>query len=131
MSRSVARRDARQDPSGGAAAAFTAAMGLFCEAWKTRYGISYTPTAGDCGQLKALVTRASAETQAQLPRAFENYMADEDVFVAQKMRHSLTHFCTGPGLNKYLTETPIYSDKEARGRAAEDQWLRLRRGGVR
>lgn len=103
--------------------AFAKAMGQFCEIWRTKYGVPYYPTASDRNQLGRLLHSLPREVLQELPRAFNGYLADRDPFVAQQMRHCLRHFCTSGGMNKYLSNVLILTERTVRNNAAGEQWL--------
>lgn len=108
--------------------AFDRLLGVFCASWEQRYREPYMVTPGDRGQFGRILSGLPAEISAMLPACFENYLQDEEPFVAQKMRHSLMHFCTSGGINKYRVETAVFSDREAKGIAAGRQWLGFHEG---
>lgn len=98
----------------------TVVIGLFCEAWKAHYGVSYIPTPRECGQLRLIAGRMPLD---ELPQILERYLGDPSPFVAQEMRHSLDFFL-GKGLwNKYRVTAPVVSDREARGIEAGRQFI--------
>jgi hypothetical protein len=112
-------------PADKPANAFVKAMGQFCEIWRTKYGTAYYPTAADKNQLGRLLHSIPRELLQELPRAFNAYLADRSPFVAQEQRHSLRFFCTSGGMNKYLSDVLILSERTARSNAAGEQWLAI------
>ena len=98
------------------------ALEQFCTIWGARYGVPYSPTPADKNQLGRLIRTCNAEMLAALPVAFRGYLQDLSPFVAQEMRHSLQFFCTSGGINKYRTNAPAVSAKEARSAEAIRQF---------
>jgi len=100
------------DPSPSAPAfppgknAFGKALAQFQEIWRTRYGVHYEPSSADRNQLGRLLQRLPVESAEELPRAFRAYLGDLDPFIVEKVRHSLSYFCTSGGLNKYRSGPP-------------------------
>lgn len=100
------------------------ALGFFCEAWRAKYGARYVPSPGECKHLRVLLEQVGADA-ADLPMAFGRYLEDLSPFVAQDMRHSLLHFCTKGGFNKYRAVAPILTRREAATLAGGEQWLAM------
>lgn len=106
---------------------FPWALGAFCAAWGRRYGVDYAPTARDRSQLGRLLQSLSPEQTSALPACFSAYTRDEDRFLAEIQRHSLSFFCTSGGVNKYRVTAPILSAKEARTATAVERFIQ---GGI-
>jgi hypothetical protein len=110
----------------------------FGQAWAGRYGEPYTPTPGDRSHLGRLLrSLKTPETASALPALFAAYLRDEDPFVVEKQRHSLSFFCTSGGLNKYRTKVPGgvsrprangAREREERGNEAAAKWLSRKEG---
>ena len=108
---------------------FEQMLGAFCALWQARYGQRYKSTPADKAQFGRLLKDLDPEQAKELPARWKRYLLDEDQFVAQKMRHSLVHFCTQGGFNKYGVEVLVMSGREATAAAAERQWIGLHGGG--
>lgn len=114
---------------------FEATLGSFNLAWKIRYGVDYKPTPKDRAQLGRFLQTLTRDEAAALPDLFLGYLRDEDPFVADKQRHSLTWFVSGGGWNKHRTKAPAPAakgsarEREERNGQAAASWLRRKRGG--
>lgn len=100
---------------------FQHALTAFCEAWRGRYGVRYAPSAAEINQLGKALATVPADTDFR--RVFTRYLEDASPFVAQDMRHSLMHFATRGGFNKYRTTTAVMSAREAAGLEAGRQFV--------
>ncbi len=117
QSECISKEMEENPPQGG----FRPALAAFCSAWKARYGVSYIPSPAELNQLGIAVKRVPKNEDFNA--IFAAYLGDLSPFVAQDMRHSLLHFCTKGGFNKYRTSAPILSAREARGVAAGRRFI--------
>lgn len=101
---------------------FHRTLGLFCEAWKVRYGKPYRPTKADRNQLGRALHELEREDWPDIPVAIQNYLADLTQWVSLTHRHSLMCFCNSGGFNKYRVRPPVLSDKEARTMETLRNW---------
>jgi hypothetical protein len=102
------------------------AMALFAGFWGAKYGAEYAPSESDWGVLRKFISRTAPHLLADLPKAFERYLADESPFVMQQMRHGLKFFITSNGFSKYRTpEVLVTTQREVDNRRAGAQWLAL------
>lgn len=106
---------------------FDHALQLFCALWEQKYGVKYIARGKDRNHLGRLLADIPRTELPGLRSAFINYLTDNSPFVAQEMRHNLTHFCNNDGFNKYRATATVMSAKEARGVTAAQQWI-ARRG---
>ena len=79
----------------------------FARQWSAMYGHPYSPTPAEKSQLGRLLQSLPPADADDLPRRFANYLADSSRFVAEEMRHSLKHFCTSGGANKYAVRVKV------------------------
>lgn len=101
---------------------FTLALDAFCAAWGAAYDAAYLPSSAECRQLRVVIQRVPVSMLGELPGIFRRYLQDLDPFVAQAQRHSLMHFCTRGGINKYRVRAPVLSVKEARTMETLRNW---------
>ncbi len=120
-------------PAKRAPSLFTVVVGAFRRAWKGEYGEDYALEAKDEGQLARLLQhrRNGFDFGAvDWDGVFANYMADKSHWTAGEHRHSLAHFCSSGGLNKYRV-VPVLSgldEKTKRSVAATQRFLAAKEG---
>jgi hypothetical protein len=117
----------RPAKGGRAAGLFETTLASFCAAWAQRYRAAYEPTPADRNQLGHLLNGLSQDAADALPEAFRAYLRDNEKFVAEKMRHSLKHFCAEGGVNKYRVRagTEGFSERDLRGEIAKQEFLAM------
>ncbi len=104
---------------------FDRVMTAFSAAWGDRYRAEYRPTPKDKSQFGRLLKGIAPTEADDLPRLFGAYIADDDPFIADKLKHPLWWFCTD-GWNRYrgnAKPSVLMSEKERRGVAASLSWL--------
>lgn len=99
----------------------------FGKMWSAKYEAPYFPTPADKSQLGRLLQSLLPEAVGLLPRAWGNYLADNDQWIAQTRRHSLMEFCN-QGISKYLTQAPVTTRRETATARAGQQWLDMAEG---
>jgi hypothetical protein len=100
---------------------FDALLQTFEAGWQRLYRVPYKPTAADRSQLGRLLQTLTPDEAQELPTCFERYFADGSRWVAEDKRHSLTHFCTDGGFNKYRIQVRVARTADQRTAMALDR----------
>jgi len=96
---------------------------VFSDLWRAKYGELYHATPPEKSNLGRLLGKMTREQADSLPARMARYIADDDEFLVEKVRHSLGHFCKF-GVNKYAVDAKV--TKTAAERRQEDlcdRWL--------
>lgn len=111
--------------------AFESTLAELAAAWSAQYGTAYKPTPADRSQLGRLLRSLAPEEAAELPALYRSYLADNDPFIAEKHRHSISYFCASGGVNKYRTTPRVAgtSQRDLGNAAAFAKFGKLAFGG--